>query len=109
MCESCELPEAADECVAAGIAWLDRNVPGDWRSRVNLRTLNIENMTECILGQVFRDAAIARDHCGYEYAVTTFFEGMYEDYITGPLGFSNFEDIDCAEMTEAWVRALSAE
>lgn len=38
--------------VSNGVAWLDANYP-DWRSKVNVETLNIRSWGQCILGQVF--------------------------------------------------------
>lgn len=38
--------------VAHGVAWLDAKCP-DWRSKVNVETLNIRSWSKCVLGQVF--------------------------------------------------------
>jgi hypothetical protein len=40
------------ERVAAGVAWLDQNVP-DWSGRIDLGDLNLAVCDDCILGQVF--------------------------------------------------------
>jgi hypothetical protein len=111
MCETCKregsFEARADEYVAAGIAWLDQNGPADWRSRVDLGTLDINSVDDCVLGQVFRNHDRYRN--GYYYAVETFLDDQFDDDITGPLGFSGVGEIGPRHMTEAWVRALSAE
>lgn len=131
MCEYCdeavylsaeEADEIADDCVAAGIEWLDNNdnVPSDWRERLNLGLLNIDDSTECVLGQLFKDRANnplytrkAYDYYpvpysnGYDYAVYELFGGEFSDSVTGAVGFSSYQGVSADRMTAAWVRALS--
>jgi hypothetical protein len=42
------------ERVAAGVAWLDENVPG-WAERIDLEQLNLASCQRCVLGQLFGD------------------------------------------------------
>jgi hypothetical protein len=47
----------AKERVNNSIALLDRYGPPDWRSRINLCTLNMDSCINCVGGQVFAQAA----------------------------------------------------
>lgn len=42
------------EAVSKGIALLDEHGPSDWRLKVDLSILDMDNMQYCILGQVYR-------------------------------------------------------
>ena len=127
MCEACwredeivDAAEEADKCVAAGIAWLDREGPANWREMIDLDTLDIDLPKDCVLGQVFRSYAcnpvytwtswrgIEQEHgSGYEYAVREHLFRHFSDSVTGPLGFSGYPGITAADMTAAWIRALA--
>lgn len=127
MCSECGVEEtpkmiaSADEAVAAGIVWLDRNGPDNWRGLVDLPTLDIDSPSDCILGQVFEDKAYNPEYTwahwwnnqrtefnsGYDYAVTTFLSGNFDDTTTA-LGFSGGLGINSYTMTAAWKRALTA-
>jgi hypothetical protein len=99
----------ADIAVAAGIEWLNKNAPSDWRSRIDLHTLDIDSADFCVLGQVFEERAKRADVLtGYEYAVQEFFDCEFDDDVTGPLGFSSYGSVYGSAMTAAWVRALTA-
>lgn len=45
--------------IAAGIALLDKKVPG-WCKRVDLKTLDLRNIFKCTLGQVYKKSAQRR-------------------------------------------------
>lgn len=63
-----------------GAAWLDEKHPG-WAARIDLDTFNIEDSSNCVLGQVFeQDAGEAED--GFDYGL-----GKYNLDSDG-LGFS---------------------
>jgi hypothetical protein len=47
--------------VKRGAKWLDQNVPG-WERRINVRTLDLENGSSCICGQVFKKEAKTSGH-----------------------------------------------
>jgi len=47
--------------VQAGIALLDTYGPTDWRERINLDTLDLHSLTDCVLGQVYGDYADGMD------------------------------------------------
>ncbi|HEU5032738.1 MAG TPA: hypothetical protein VFV01_48000 [Spirillospora sp.] len=64
-------PEQIRERVAAGAAWLDEKQPG-WEARVNTERLNMESTCDCILGQVYEEAAQASDWFDWD-----FYEGAY--------------------------------
>jgi hypothetical protein len=132
MCGACEVGRPAvqalaDECVAAGIAWLNENAPADWREHINLDELDINNVRLCVLGQVFADRARNPDYTykswdgvdveftdGYEYAGRVF-DDLFNRF--GEHGFMPFSDdynngewvfVESYDMTHAWVRALTA-
>lgn len=115
MCAICDeqrvtTMERADECVAAGIEWLLQNAPADWRGRVNVARLDVSSELLCVLGQVFHEEARGSDEfyeSGYDYAVHTLLGAHFDDYVTGPLGFSNYDKLSCDDMTDAWNRALN--
>lgn len=104
MCVQCEI--GADECVSAGIKWLDQHGPANWRDKLNTDLLDIKDTRYCVLGQLYGDSR--EDIDGYHYAVEHFFGGVFDDDVTGPLGFSNYENLSCEDMTDAWKRALTA-
>ena len=41
--------------VQNGIKRLDAVGPADWRDRINLDTLDVHSLSDCVLGQVFGD------------------------------------------------------
>lgn len=41
------------EKVQNGIRVLDTHGPADWRERINLDTLDVHSLDDCVLGQVF--------------------------------------------------------
>jgi hypothetical protein len=60
---------SVQERVARGARWLDGVSPG-WRDAIALSTLDIMSNSECVLGQVFSDAAASDElTSGTEYAV----------------------------------------
>jgi hypothetical protein len=58
------------ERVARGARWLDEVSPG-WRDAMALRTFDLANGCQCVLGQVFAEAA-APAGSGYDYALSNF-------------------------------------
>src|SRR3954462_3458744 len=60
---------SVQERVARGVRWLDGVSPG-WRDAIALSSLDIMSNTQCVLGQVFSDAAASDESTsGAEYAV----------------------------------------
>jgi hypothetical protein len=126
MCEICDQDRdyetVADEAVVNGIAWLDLNGPENWRDLINLEWLDIDRLSQCVLGQVFRDKASNPSYThtsrwsgkpmefgsGYDYVIHTFFGGLFSDVTTGEYGFSALPGVDGEYMTGAWRRALTA-
>ena len=109
MCEMCDAEmvnaaEVAAERVAAGIAWMDDNAPEDWRSRIDLDRLDINDFYTCVLGQVFDNFDDRMS--GYDYAVYTRMNGSHEK--AKNLGFSpEIGGLTTRTLTTAWKRALS--
>jgi hypothetical protein len=56
------------ERVAAGAALLDENVPG-WHAMIDVETLVVRNVQECILGQLFRPTSYEHYSSGYDRAL----------------------------------------
>lgn len=88
------IQQEADERVAAGIALLDERAP-DWRSRINLETLDIRSGGYCTLAQVFGDFNRGRHHLEL---------GRPADY-----GFflRDHDDLTYPDLTAAWKRVLA--
>jgi hypothetical protein len=60
---------SVQERVARGVRWLDGVSPG-WRDAIALSALDIMSNTQCVLGQVFSDAAASDESTsGAQYAV----------------------------------------
>lgn len=54
MTDTTQAAPTARTRVAAGAAWLDRNVP-DWVGRIDLDELMMRSVCDCVLGQLFGD------------------------------------------------------
>lgn len=86
--------------VQRGIALLDEKGPSDWRSRIDLTTLDIDDATLCILAQLYGDY-----HTGCEAI------GIADDLgaAAEEAGFMPLcdppEHAEC--LTQAWKGALS--
>jgi hypothetical protein len=57
---------SVQERAARGARWLDEVSPG-WRDAMALRTFDLANGCQCVLGQVFAEVAAPAD--GYTYAL----------------------------------------
>jgi len=104
----------ADVRVAQGIKWLDTNVGLYWRRLVDVDKLNINNVVDCVLGQIFAEYAGNPDFTyGWDYSPTEFFSGY--DYAVhewtevqleaGAHGFIS-NDLPVSTLNDAWKRAL---
>jgi len=90
-----------DHRVRAGIALLDESGPTNWRARVDVDKLDLENPRSCVLGQVygtFDDGMAALD--------LSFFEGARYGFVTG-LGLRYDRD-SWRNLTDAWRDAFTS-
>jgi hypothetical protein len=92
-----KLGSTVDERVARGMALLDKRNPG-WRTRINLRTLNVETCDNCVLGQVYGDYFLGiwklrLPLLGFRFGFQTFMGGMTRGY---------------PQLNAAWKQALTA-
>lgn len=53
-----------EERVTAGVALLDAKGPADWRSRINLNILDLDDAYNCILGQLYGEFIQGAKHLG---------------------------------------------
>lgn len=71
-----ELEISVEQRVSNGARWLDENFPG-WTDRINIGTLELEDASNCICGQVFGQESQTWDSnlkgMGYWYAERTLF------------------------------------
>lgn len=83
--------------VRKGIAFLNRNGPTNWRSRIDIDRLDIEDTVNCILGQVYGD-----------YMAATNEPGLGDPGQRAALGFTvDRYDIErLPELTGEWKRQL---
>lgn len=58
-----------EERVQAGVAWLDKNAPENWRSRVSEYRLSMSQPCDCICGQVFESLVRSEQDTGYAVAL----------------------------------------
>lgn len=106
------IDEIARQRVRRGAAWLDDHGPDGWRDFIDLRTLDVDDAENCVLGQVFRfDAREAGVLNGYLY-VTVFDRVDPHGEVGGKLaswtynrGFMALSDYD--ETMAAWRDYLS--
>lgn len=98
------------ERVARGAALLDEKVEG-WPERIAVRELDLRSCRDCVIGQLFSDAADI-----YEDGVLAYDEGIYRLGITGAgetaHGFSlprwAGDDDDYAALTALWRSEIEA-
>lgn len=115
MCEeSARVSPETTERVQAGIAYLDEAIP-QWRRLVNVAKLDLDNVQDCIMGQVFAEYANNQRYKYYNWRgdYTTFYSG-YDYWLYGvnhgnilrarELGFYGDHN---GELTRAWKDALS--
>lgn len=106
-----EVPTPAQQVHAAAL-FLDEHGPEGWRERVNLDTLNMGSLSNCILGQLYRD--YPGDAWAYGRGLDLLFPGKHGYRLFGArndddietFGFTDnvFADWDAewrAELTEA--------
>jgi hypothetical protein len=88
--------EQLESYVDAGIALLDEKGPENWRGKIDLGILNIDDHQDCILGQLYGRFGYGSDHLGHP--------SLREN------GFWPLIEIDdCANMlTEIWKEKLTA-
>ncbi len=101
--------------VQRGAQWLDERVP-DWETRIDLETLNIDDGTVCVLGQVF---AADADQCGYISGYHFITKFVYSDHgeispdegqSYGFCASSTLHTTDVADgyrLTNEWKRVIS--
>lgn len=78
------------DAVEQSAATLDRHFPG-WEDKIDLDTLDISNVNQCVLGQLFQEEA-RKDHDrwianGYDYAMERHYSllfGMYGEAFASP-------------------------
>jgi len=90
-----------DHRVRAGIALLDGSGPTNWRARVDVDKLDLENPRSCVLGQVygtFDDGMDALD--------LTFVEAARYGFVTG-VGL-RYVPSSWRALTDAWRDALAS-
>lgn len=86
-----------DQFIERGMALLDEKVPG-WEHRVDLKTLDLNDCTECVVGQLFQT---------YINRLTTL--GREADHFPHRFGFSLDWDnwrTTWGGLTTAWKRAI---
>lgn len=105
--------------VARGIAWLDEEVPG-WRDRINLGTLNVGELRNCVLGQVFGAEAEAEGASdGFMYVASGAWERRHypertsAEVVTGSGSWARTHGFDISfadyeELTAEWREVLAA-
>lgn len=88
-----------NEQVARGIALLDERGPTDWRKRINLDTLDVGSLENCILGQLYgsflrKPSSVFWDtvNCGFDVPM----QPRDEEYVAAYV-----------ELTRAWRDALT--
>ena len=90
-----------EERVARGAAWLDRHEPG-WVDDIDLDVLDIEDCSDCVLGQLFGDYCTAPDDA----------KGAKPDRELALMRGFNFDDVldpnDGAELTAEWRRLIES-
>lgn len=84
-----------DSVVAAGIQFLDANYSGDWRKKVDARSLDLASCDVCVLGQIFG----SYDTGKADLDIDTTEAKKY--------GFNT--DYDFSALTKAWKTALGAD
>jgi hypothetical protein len=97
------LPTNAYETVAIGASWLDKVAPG-WERQIDISTLDIRNIHQCICGQLFETKD---NHSGYG---TIFYDQDHEDdhseWFDDRIKWFNDHGFTHAEYTELWVALI---
>jgi hypothetical protein len=117
-----------EERVARGVRFLDRTQP-DWRTRVEVKNLDLESECYCVLGQLFsNEAGTSDDHTdGYTWARDNLFAiedtdalssdqpldpGHVADEVAVFFGFDreSHEDYDAYDvLTNLWAAQIGAQ
>jgi hypothetical protein len=100
------------EHVEAGMAWLDHFGPEEWWERINLRALDLDKATDCVLGQVFApEADLHGITNGYVYAVL-FKEYFRRQETKGDdvwhYGFLGYLADESEMLTSVWIDRVAA-
>lgn len=99
-------PDVYGERVVRGVAALDAYGPPDWRERVDVATLRVDNSRYCVLGQVYGDyhsdeAAKFRVWCDLGSGVRHGFDLLtFDDEDERPT------HVRVADLNDAWREAL---
>lgn len=96
--------------VKAGIAWLEETAGPNWVDKIDLGTLNLQEGSSCVCGQVFREQTgkkkNERDEWfyenGYDYA-----EDHMDDNATHKLGFLALRQSEWEELQKTWEYVLT--
>ncbi len=91
-----------DERVAKGSQWLDQKQPG-WRQKINIDTLDVESMYNCVLGQVFGSFSHAIHDCGIPLSILDW-------GFCCPIKYSRDKSVVSqafGKLTAAWKKVLS--
>lgn len=89
-----------EQAVANGIRLLDEKEDG-WREKIDLNTLRLEGIRDCILGQIYSS----------ENTEIPFTYGLDKLGINNPCnyGFAKIEGITFSELNQEWRRQLVLE
>lgn len=90
---------SVSERVDAGIRLLATNGPADWRSRLDVSTLNVGSFISCPLAQIFGSFGLGLVELGIDYATT-------DDLIAHRYGFDGG---DWDELNAEWTRRLTSD
>jgi len=60
-----------EKSVIDAVAWLDEVRPG-WHNLINLKTFDLDSVSSCVCGQVFKNEVKDKNDNGYRYAVDAF-------------------------------------
>jgi|SRR5882757_1287790 len=118
-------PVQVSERVAAGVAWLDENVPG-WPAKIDLDELDMGSPSCCVLGQVYgsywRSPLVSHVDCACEESsieCARDCDGLCgdececspecDDSAALPLGFAGDPWLtNCGPCQAEWVRVITA-
>lgn len=94
--------------VDRGIWRLDNFGPEDWRERINLDTLDLRSLSNCILGQLYGEDP--EDWQGWRRGMISLFPHLDRPEWNDIATVNGFDasDGDYDELTEEWKRALSS-
>src|SRR5882757_5718389 len=104
-------PVQVSERVAAGVAWLDENVPG-WPAKIDLDELDMGSPSCCVLGQVYgsywRSPLVSHVDCACEESSIECAREC-DGSAALPLGFAGDPWLtNCGPCQAEWVRVITA-